>query len=323
MNETAMQHHLNVVEDNNVVEAGDVSEENARKPRVALMGEFSAGKSTLANLLIGEAALPTKVTATQLPPVWISYGCAAPYRIGLDGEEEEIDLGNPEGILPADTQFIRAFCKSDVLEICDLIDMPGISDPNMPAEVWERVSHFADAVIWCTHATQAWRQSEAAVWESFPETLFDHSLLLLTRIDKLTNERDRQRVVRRVETETDGLFRNVFPISLTQALEAGNDFDNWQASGADAFANALIEVVNGLAFDKPDHGVAEDQNISTDEADCEKARVLVRETIATSEPESPLELPGSRITPRRIVHSGNPRARGARPTASELKIGDF
>ena len=38
-----------------------------RRPRVALMGEFSAGKSTLSNLLIGKSALPVNVTATQLP----------------------------------------------------------------------------------------------------------------------------------------------------------------------------------------------------------------------------------------------------------------
>ena len=37
------------------------------RPRIALMGEFSSGKSTLLNLLIGEALLPTKVTATELP----------------------------------------------------------------------------------------------------------------------------------------------------------------------------------------------------------------------------------------------------------------
>ena len=46
--------------------------QNEKRPRVALMGEFSAGKSTLSNLLIGRAALPVNVTATQLPPVWMS-----------------------------------------------------------------------------------------------------------------------------------------------------------------------------------------------------------------------------------------------------------
>jgi hypothetical protein len=95
------------------------------------MGEFSAGKSTLSNLLIGAAPLPMKVTATQLPPVWISWGDGAPYREDLDGETHPIDIARLSEIDPSETRVIRIFAKSDVLEMCDIIDMPGISDPNM------------------------------------------------------------------------------------------------------------------------------------------------------------------------------------------------
>ena len=73
-------------------EAGTpVADSGKRKPRVCLMGEFSAGKSTLSNLLIGASALPVNITATQLPPVWISHGSDTPYRVDLDGEEFDID----------------------------------------------------------------------------------------------------------------------------------------------------------------------------------------------------------------------------------------
>ena len=53
--------------------------QGARKPRLAIMGEFSSGKSTLCNLLLGARPLLEKVTATQLPPVWLSYGSAPAY----------------------------------------------------------------------------------------------------------------------------------------------------------------------------------------------------------------------------------------------------
>lgn len=218
-----------------------------RKPRVCLMGEFSAGKSTLSNLLLGASALPVNVTATQLPPVWISKGDDTPYRVGLDGDEYDIDLKRLSEVAVRDTSHIRIFRDSKLLDVCDLIDMPGISDPNMAADVWQRVIHHADIVIWCSHATQAWRQSEAAVWATMPQELQQRSLLLLTRMDKILSERDRERVIRRVEKETRGLFRQVLPVSLLRALEAGEDSSKWEESGAAALSDALVDLIDEVA----------------------------------------------------------------------------
>lgn len=217
-----------------------------RKPRIALMGEFSAGKSTLSNLLMGQSPLPEKVTATRLSPVWISYGTNAPYRVDVDGTTEPVSIDRPEDIPVEQTRNIRLFLEADILEVCDLIDFPGISDPNMSSNVWERMLTEVDAVIWCTHATQAWRQSEAAVWDDMPSTVRENSILLITRFDKLTNEKDRTRVVKRVTRETKGQFGGTFPVSLLQAIQAGEDYDRWEASGAGPFTSHLIDVIEKL-----------------------------------------------------------------------------
>jgi dynamin family protein len=233
----------------------------ARKPRLALMGEFSAGKSTLSNLLLGADPLPVQVTATRLPPVWISYGENAATREDLDGNSIAIDINRLETVPLEETRMIRLCLKSDILRLCDLIDMPGISDPNMDAGVWQAVIGEADHVIWCTHATQAWRQSEAAVWESLPEHLRQQSLLLLTRFDKLLTPRDRNRVVKRVRRETDGLFGDVFPVSLTEALVSGEDRQAWENSGAEPFVLRLIDLLTqkgGSAGEAQERGAKEE-----------------------------------------------------------------
>ena len=217
-----------------------------RKPRIALMGEFSAGKSTLSNLLLGSRPLPEKVTATRLSPVWMAAGSQPPYRIDVDGTEELVSIEHLEEIPVEDTRVIRLFFESDILDVCDLIDFPGISDPNMSTDVVERMLTEVDAVLWCTHATQAWRQSEAAVWAQMPEEVRKRSVLLITRFDKITNERDRGRVLKRVAHETKGQFGGIFPISLLQALQAGDDYDKWDSSGAGAFSDHLIEMVKEL-----------------------------------------------------------------------------
>ena len=41
---------------------------HARKPRILVAGEFSAGKSTIINRLLGFELLPENVTSTSLPP---------------------------------------------------------------------------------------------------------------------------------------------------------------------------------------------------------------------------------------------------------------
>jgi hypothetical protein len=218
-----------------------------RKPRIALMGEFSAGKSTLTNLLIGDTRIPMRVTATQLPPVWLSHGTEAPYREDLSGQRYPIDGPSIDGIPVRDTAFIRLFVEAEVLEVCDIIDTPGISDPNMPAEIWQRAAHEADGVIWLTHATQAWRQSEAAVWNDMPDTLRPYSMLLVTRIDKLLTERDRERVLARIGKEAGPLFREILPISLIQALEAGDSNPAlWEKSGGATFSEALLSLIGDL-----------------------------------------------------------------------------
>ena len=218
-----------------------------RKPRIALMGEFSAGKSTLSNLLLGSSPLPEKVTATRLSPVWMSHGTDSPYSVGVDGSHTPISLNAIETVPVEETRAIRLFLEADILGVCDLIDFPGISDPNMSSDVWERMLPEVDAVLWCTHATQAWRQSEAAVWDTMPQAVRDHSMLLITRFDKLTTDRDRGRVVKRITRETDGQFSGIYPVALLAAIAAGEDQEMWDASGAGAFVNNLIEMIDKLS----------------------------------------------------------------------------
>ncbi|MEM7731212.1 MAG: dynamin family protein [Pseudomonadota bacterium] len=214
----------------------------ARKPRIGLMGEFSAGKSTLLNMLLTGDPLPVKVTATNAPPVWISHGSDAAVRVLVDGTEETIDPGDLESIGLQGTKFVRLYMQSDALEICDLIDMPGISDPNMSSDVWKQVFDEVDCVIWCTHATQAWRQSEAAVWAEIEGQTNGNNILVVTQFDKIKTERDRARLIARVKKETNGLFEDVFPLALMDAINASNE-ETWKDSGAAAFSDFLVEML--------------------------------------------------------------------------------
>tara|TARA_R100000789_G_scaffold84345_1_gene79983 strand:+ start:6951 stop:7796 length:846 start_codon:yes stop_codon:yes gene_type:complete len=217
-----------------------------RNPRVALMGEFSAGKSTLANLLLGQDRSPVQVTATQLPPVWYRQGPPEAQRIDIDGRSEPLPIDDWSQVRPDDTRMISVGLGADILHACDLIDMPGTADPNMAPDFWSRFLPEVDLAIWCTPANQAWRQSEAALWEQVPPLLWTKSLLLVTRIDQMQTERDRARVMARVRGEAGALFRDVLPISLTGALAGRDDDEVLGATGAAALVEFLCHALEGL-----------------------------------------------------------------------------
>ncbi|MEO1678893.1 MAG: dynamin family protein [Pseudomonadota bacterium] len=223
-----------------------------RKPVIALMGEFSAGKSTLLNLLIGQQVLPTQITATRMPPVWLRYGESPAYRVDRAGNRHPVDLDDRDAIPVDETAYIRLFCKADILQSCDLMDTPGISDPNIRADDWIRTIRYANAVMWCTHAGQAWRESERGAWEALPSRLRETSILLVTRKDKITSELNLRKIARRLERETSDLFNARMFISLTNAIRAraAGDAEAWTESGAEAFSDMLAQIVEGVAVQR-------------------------------------------------------------------------
>ncbi len=223
-----------------------------RKPVIAIMGEFSSGKSTLMNLLIGQNVLPTQVTATRMPPVWLTYGTEAPYRVDHNGRKHKVNFNKPDSIPIRTTSYIRLFVEADILKHCDLIDTPGISDPNIKTENWIRTVRYANAVMWCTIAGQAWRESERGSWESLPRRLRETSILLVTRKDKIASERDLLKIRRRLERETENLFNSRMFISLTGALKAfeNDDAEAWEKSGGKSFTDMLEQIVEGISVQR-------------------------------------------------------------------------
>lgn len=289
-----------------------------RPPRIAIMGEFSAGKSTLCNLLMRTRALPERVTATRLAPVWMTRGPGQNIRMTTDGQAEPIDIDMLDTVPFEGTRYLRLHLEADILEHCDFIDFPGISDPNMDAEVWESVLTEADAVLWLTHATQAWRQSEAAVWDTVPEEVRQLSLLLVTRFDKLTTDTDRARVLTRLERETAGLFHRVLPVSLSDALAAGDDYEAWTASGAAEMMDQLLEVISTVSLRTAASAKTEPETAAPAEASAEAdptpaAEVVTISDVGPAKPEQPVDPMAPRVVPRRVRPTGT--ARRPRPEA--------
>ena len=230
------------------------SSEAGRRARVALMGEFSAGKSTLVNLLVGQEVAPIRVTATQAPPLWISHGEEPEAEaVGPDGRSAAIpaercrEIGSDEAVL------VRLRIPARGLLRHDVIDTPGLSDPLLAEDVLERVVRLADVTLWCTSAMQAWRRSEHAAWTALPERVRRRGLLVVTHADRLT-EREGRRVLARLEREAGTLFRDRVLVSATDAARARAQGPDgaalWEASGGARLLAAIDAAVSELEAER-------------------------------------------------------------------------
>lgn len=298
----------------------DSKGDSPRKTRLALMGEFSAGKSTLSKLFLGDNPLPMKVTATRLPPVLISQGESAAFAVGHDGTETPIEIDQIDRVQLEETRMIRLFNPSDTLEICDLIDMPGISDPSMSSDVWMSVMDEVDSVVWCTQATQAWRQTEAATWQQIADNTNGRNILLVTQVDKLHSERDLDRVMARVRKEAHGLFRSIFPLSITEAIAAGDDEAKWKASGAADFVNDLVESLINAApglQGGPVSAAAEEAS-DMEVAPRSKAALQSTDVGADTAAKGAVEYSATSVIPKRVRVLTQMRGRTERPTRAGL-----
>lgn len=217
-----------------------------QKPVIALMGEFSAGKSTLLNLMLDGDHLPTKVTATNLPAVWITKS-DSPFFKGLrhDGTLEDID---PEALGEdvRETYLLLQFgVNAPVLDRTDLIDTPGISDPKLAKGATLFLGPYLDGVLWLSPANQAWRQTEKVVWSGFPDTLRAHSMIVLTRADKLRRKSDLTKVKKRVQRDTETLFCDLLALNTPLAAASKDEpaSGDWATSGGKQFAASFDAIL--------------------------------------------------------------------------------
>lgn len=223
-----------------------------RPPRVALLGEFNAGKSTLANALIGREVLPTSIHANTRVPLIVSYSespaltleCRDRLRHKLD--EAALQLVSTEAGC-----VLHVGLPVDELRTFELIDTPGLASGMAHADdMMLGACRSAHIAIWCTSAAQAWKASEQAVWRSLPRRLHRKGILVVTGSDLLNGEREREKLAARLQAEaTDCFFGRVFVAAadadeLRRAPRQDDYAERWEACGGqalDAMIRTLVE----------------------------------------------------------------------------------
>lgn len=207
---------------------------------VVILGEYNSGKTSVADLLIGDGLLPTSVISNTQVPVLITHA-ERPALYGVDKDDTMIrvdsEKDDDDALVDIPYRALKIELPIRRLRDYQILDTPSMVSPDTFVQ-------DADIVIWCTVATRAWTESERATWSGLPQRCRRHGLLVVTNRYSLQGEDDERHVTERLRSLTDGLFRDVVLVEAAADEGVAPSGDTDEEHGA-----ALRARVDGLAED--------------------------------------------------------------------------
>jgi uncharacterized tellurite resistance protein B-like protein/GTPase Era involved in 16S rRNA processing len=209
-------------------EIGKVSQKlQSQRFRLSVIGEFSQGKSTLLNALLGEEIQPVRAIPCSGTVTVLRYGTqkrvVCRYK---DGREEEIPLDQYKVKAAIPKEAARddrrdELEKSDIdeiifehpdLDLCrsgvEIIDSPGLNEHPKRTDITQKLLQDTDAAIFLTNAMRLLTEKEQELIQYVRLQLncakenepAENLFVLVNFMDLLDEEEDRQDVIQRLES---------------------------------------------------------------------------------------------------------------------------
>jgi hypothetical protein len=216
-----------------------------RPLRLAICGEYNAGKSSLANLLGGIESLPTAAISNTRIPTLLYYAPEPEIWAVRNATGQLARVRADQNTLPHAVFRLEVGLPSPRLRAMQILDFPGLADP---AQV-DLACHAVDLALWCTVSTQAWKESERLAWGQLPARLRACGLLVATHADLLASARDRERLLMRLRRECDSMFRDIVMVATIDAIARMREYAHapveteGQSGAADALDAALAALI--------------------------------------------------------------------------------
>lgn len=248
---------------------GELAVERSRPVRVAIVGEFNAGKSTFINAVMGADVAPTGILPTTATLHHLRYAPDPFARIQFHADAN-VDV--KERIVPS-TELRAALEAVDVNDVkrveilmpiasltrVEILDTPGFNAPDLRhTEAARSAFEEADAAIWLLDAGQPLKQSERRVLEETKAARLPVQILV-NKADRLGPD-DLARVMKNVAESLDeaGIksWAETIPLSARLALSGKlGDADALAKSGWEAVQKLLDEQIVGRSDELKERGL--------------------------------------------------------------------
>ncbi|MEE3745135.1 dynamin family protein [Campylobacter porcelli] len=213
-------------------------------PLVAIVGQFSSGKSSFLNALLGLDILPTGVVPVTAKPTFIKY--APNYILKIlhnDGRDEYKNIDELSAFVDQrhalkDVKNLTIYAPNELLKKISFIDTPGLnSRSDADTNETKMILNEAVALIWISLIDNAARKSELDELNLIPNSIKQNAIALLNQKDKLNGE-EIDRVLTHANTTYSKHFSQVVAISAKMQRENRSD------SGFEAVFEFLDKIAN-------------------------------------------------------------------------------
>lgn len=123
----------------------------AERPRLVLLGESNSGKTALANMLMTDSVLPESILANTRHLTILRHSQSVSVTGITSAGATPLSQAALELASDVALQAVEVELPDPRLERFDLVDTPGISDPD---DIQALQLRPGDLLIWCTVATQ-------------------------------------------------------------------------------------------------------------------------------------------------------------------------
>lgn len=252
-----------LISDENRQELNDIIT-NADAPLTLLiMGEFSTGKSTFINAIVGKeiaavGALPTTAVITKL-----CYGEEDKITIYFKDGKSKVYEQDEFAQITSETddskykkirkniKYVECAMPMDILQYISLIDSPGLNALNkIHADITKEFVDNADAVLWMFSTDKAASVTEIQAMEALNPRL--KPIAIINQIDKLDPEEDDiETFLNDIKNKLKGKVLDVIGISSLMAYKGkttGNEM-LIEESNIRAVQNAMEEKVIPNRYD--------------------------------------------------------------------------